>query len=85
MYVREGGSGLEKNEGKELTLLEECVMIDGKVLAEVWWQGGRSWRKDGTKINNKAHFVLFPFLAVRFLACLLCSLSCVWCCGCDLL
>ena len=48
MYAREGGSGLEESEWEELTLLEDCMMIDGKVLAEVWWQVGRSWRKDGT-------------------------------------
>ena len=71
MYVREEGSGLEESEGEELTLLEEWMMIDGKVLEEVWWQAGRSWRKDGTKIYNKAHFVCFRFLAVRSLACLL--------------
>ena len=49
MYVREEGSGLEESEGEELTLLREWMMDDGKVLAEVWWQAGRSWRKDGTK------------------------------------
>ena len=37
--------------------------------------------KTGRKEDNKAHFVYFRFLAVRFLACLvLLSLSCVWCC-----
>ena len=69
MYVEEEGSGLEESEGEELTLLEEWMMIDGKVLAEVWWQAGRSWRKDGTKIYNKAHFVCFRFSR--------CALSCV--------
>ena len=46
--MREGGSGLEESEWEELTLLEDCMMINGKVLTEVWWQVGRSWRKDGT-------------------------------------
>ena len=67
--MREGGSGLEESEGEELTLLEECVRIDGKVLAEVWWQVGRSWRKDGTgKIIKSSHC----FISVSR-----CALSCV--------
>ena len=49
MYAREGGSGLEESEWEEQTSLEDYMMIDGKVLAEVWWQVGRSWRKDGTE------------------------------------
>ena len=48
MYAKEGGSGLEESEWEELTSLEDCIMFDGKVLAGVWWQVGRSWRKDGT-------------------------------------